>query len=450
MPISYRQLFVFSTALFSWSLGSPSPNFAGSPTSGEYAPIQLVSCDGCDDVFCDDGSAESLWEQTKLTGDWMGLRPSLAEQGVTIDASTTQYYQGVVHGGLQEAFQYGGRNDYFVNIDGEKAGLWKGLFISLHGETRYGESVSSLTGTMLPPNLALSLPKPRDTVTALSGVKFMQFLSEEFMVFGGKINTFDDFKQPLTGAGATNGFMNTALMLNPVLVRTVPYSSFGAGFVFLQDLQPVASFAVFDTNTTPTTTGFESFFDNGVTMVANVNLPKEFMGLPGHQGLIGTYSTGSYINLSPSVYFDPGVGLVLASTPQKGSWSLGYNMDQALWVSETDPRKQWGVFANLGIADNNPSPVRWMASAGVSGTSPISHRVNDTFGVGYFYVGTSEALQNFAPKLLPLGDEHGVELYYNVAVTPWCHITPDIQVVNPFRQRVDSSLLVGVRAKIDF
>ena len=59
-------------------------------------------------------------------------------------------------------------------------------------------------------------------------------------------------------------------------------------------------------------------------------------------------------------------------------------------------------------------------------------------------------LTNLAPVLLPLGDEQGVELYYNVAVTPWCHVTPDLQVLNPFRQRVDTSLLVGVRAKIDF
>jgi porin len=43
-----------------------------------------------------------------------------------------------------------------------------------------------------------------------------------------------------------------------------------------------------------------------------------------------------------------------------------------------------------------------------------------------------------------------VELYYNVAVTPWCHITPDIQFIDPFCERVDESVLVGVRGKIEF
>jgi porin len=61
-------------------------------------------------------------------------------------------------------------------------------------------------------------------------VKFTQFLSENILVYAGKINTLDDIKQPLTGAGILTGFQNTAFVLNPVYARTVPYSTFGAGF----------------------------------------------------------------------------------------------------------------------------------------------------------------------------------------------------------------------------
>jgi porin len=62
----------------------------------------------------------------------------------------------------------------------------------------------------------------------------------------------------------------------------------------------------------------------------------------------------------------------------------------------------------------------------------------------------SDSLKNLAPILLPLKDEQGVELYYNVAVTPWCQVTPDLQVIAPFRDKVDASLLFGLRAKIEF
>ena len=55
-----------------------------------------------------------------MTGDWLGVRTGLLDRGVTVDVSTTQYYQGVTTGGLERSFTYGGRNDYFLTLDGEK------------------------------------------------------------------------------------------------------------------------------------------------------------------------------------------------------------------------------------------------------------------------------------------------------------------------------------------
>ncbi len=447
------QLAVSADGLY--NLAAPYESVAPEFCRSTYLP---VSSRGCAEDLCGEGCAESasvptfcesLLARPTLGGDWWGSRTHLAESGFNFNVSTTQYFQGVVNGGLNRTARYGGRNDILMNVDGEKAGLWKGLFITLHGESRYGDSVIQDTGSMLPANLALAFPQPLGTTSALTGVKLSQFLSEDMLVFAGKINTFDDFHQPLTGAGGTNGFMNTALMINPVVVRTVPYSTFGAGFAMLQHMEPVFSVAVFDTNDNPTTSGFDTFFDDGVSIVTSVNLPTEWMALPGHQGLTGTYSTGTYTNLSPSVYFQPGVGVV-PSAPKEGSWSLGYNFDQAFYVSPDDPKKRWGVFGTLGIADDNPSPVRWFVNAGLAGTSPVAGRSSDTFGAGYYYTGVSGALKDLAPVLLPLGDEQGVELYYNVAVTPWFHVTPDVQFIDPFRERVDESVLLGVRGKIEF
>ncbi len=411
---------------------SPAPT-ADKPAQSEPPPVSI-----------------SLHERQKLTGDWFGHRTSLAQFGINLDVSTTQFYQGVASGGLDQAFPYGGRNDYFLNLDGEKLGLWKGLFVTLHGETRYGQSANSLTGALMPVNLMLAVPQPNGSITALTGVKFTQALSENMLVYAGKINTLDDFKQPLTGAGGLNGFLNTALMFNPVYARTVPYSTFGAGFAYLKNQEPLFAVAVFDTNNTPTVSGFDTFFNNGATIFAQVNLPTKFFGLPGHQGISGSYSSGTYTDLSPDAYLDPIQGLVVQSTPKTGSWCLAYNFDQALYVAPDNPKRLWGVFGNLGVADDNPSPIRWFASAGLSGASPICGRKSDSFGIGYFYVGVSDPLKNLAPRLLPLRDEHGVELYYNLAVTPWCQITPDLQVTTPFRNRADTSLLIGLRAKIDF
>jgi porin len=393
-----------------------------------------------------------LFERSKLTGDWLGTQTEMRDRGITWDISSTNFYSGAASGGLDDRFAYRGRADAFLHIDGEKAGLWKGLFIDLHGESVFGTSINRFTGTLLPVSLAQSLPSSQGSVTALTGVKFTQALSENFVVYFGKINTLDSFNQPFTGGSrGVDGFQNTALLFNPVSIRTVPYSTLGAGFAFLnKDQEPVFSVAVFDTNDTPTVSGFDSFFDNGMTALASVNLPTKFLGLPGHQGLTGTYSTGTYFNLQPSPFIDPVQGFALQNPTKKGSWSLAYAFDQAVYVSPDDPKRSWGVFGNLGLADSNPSPFHWSANIGLGGASPLPCRNLDTFGIGYFYTGVSDSVKQLAPQLLPIRDEHGVELFYNVAVTPWCHISPDLQVVLPGRERVDNLLFFGLRAKIDF
>lgn len=77
----------------------------------------------------------------------------------------------------------------------------------------------------------------------------------------------------------------------------------------------------------------------------------------------------------------------------------------------------------------------------------IRGRENDTVGIGYYHLGVSNA---------PLLAIHGVEaekwgeLFYNVAVTPWFHVTPDVQILDPAQQRNSTALLVGIRARLSF
>jgi porin len=386
-----------------------------------------------------------------LLGDWGGVRGALRDRGLTFDVFSTNFFADVANGGLTEQAKFRGRTDYLVNVNGEKAGLWKGSFIDLHAETIYGDSINNATGAFMPSSIGELLPTPKDSTTALTAVKVTQALSERLMVFGGKLNLADGFNQPFAGdALGRNGFWNGGMVLPPVLVRTVPYSTFGAGFAYLRGAEPVFTFLVLDTNNTPTRSGFDTFFNNGVVFVPSVNVPTKFFGLPGHQGLTAAFSTGRYAIIDRAAFIN---AIVFGQpVPQKsGSWALNYAFDQALHVDPADPKRSWGVFGNLGLADENPSPFRWSANVGVGGSSPLPGRKLDTFGVGYYYLGLNNALQNVAPRLFPLRDhEQGVELFYNCAVTPWCHLTPDMQVVIPSQKRADSVLFFGIRAKIDF
>ncbi len=307
-----------------------------------------------------------------------------------------------------------------------------------------------MTGALLPANLMLALPVPDRSVTSMTGVVFTQFLSEDQFLNIGKINTLDRFEQPLTGASGLTGFQNTAFIFNPIFARTEPYSTLGIEWIYLENEEPMLLLAVYDSNDSPTTSGLDTFFDNGVCLYGEWNIQTRFFDLPGHHGLSGTYSNGTYTSLTPSSYLDPLDGVVQLSVPKTGSWSLAYNVDQAVYVSPENPDRAWGVFGDFGIADSNPNPIQLFACVGISGFNPMRSRSADSFGIGFFFVGVSEQLKNRSALQPPLHDELGVELFYNAAVSSWYHLTTDIQVIEPFRADVNTGLLLGVRAHIDF
>ena len=49
-----------------------------------------------------------------------------------------------------------------------------------------------------------------------------------------------------------------------------------------------------------------------------------------------------------------------------------------------------------------------------------------------------------------IGDEQGIEVYYNYAATPWFFLTGDVQYIDPPRKSVEDSLNLGLRANIRF
>ena len=83
-----------------------------------------------------------------------------------------------------------------------------------------------------------------------------------------------------------------------------------------------------------------------------------------------------------------------------------------------------------------------------SGKGIVPKRDNDTFGVGYYYLDMSDDI----PAMGNQHSEQGVELYYNFEVTPWLHITPDLQVIiDPGGNSDDDvAIAAGVRAHVTF
>ena len=101
----------------------------------------------------------------------------------------------------------------------------------------------------------------------------------------------------------------------------------------------------------------------------------------------------------------------------------------------------FGLFGRFGFTDGEVNPVQEFYSIGLGGKGLIPGRDNDSFGVGYCYLSVSDDLPRVIERRTQ--DEQGMELYYNVAITPWLHITPDLQVVEPTREKVDITVVAG-------
>lgn len=412
------------------------------PLVTDSACDDLDSCCGCSDQGCLSPT------RTALTGDWGGHRSGLAESGITFQADVTQFYFGVVDGGVDRSFRYSGHGDYVLNVDAGKLGLQEGLFVKVRAEHRFGEAFGGATGALLPSTLQSDLPDPENEELILTNVIFTQALSENFIVFAGKIDTLDgDANAFAHGRGKTQ-FSNVGFVANPIALRSIPYSSLGGGFAWLENGEPIFTFTIMNPTETITTSGFDELFAEGVAMAAELRIPTNFLNKPGHQLVAATWNSREYVALGqdPRIVL-PNVPIV----PTTGSWSLYWNFDQHLVVDRCDSTKGWGVFGRAGIADDDSNPLSYFLSAGVGGNSPISGRSNDTFGAGWYYSASSGEIGPLLNAALgPIGDGQGVELFYRAEVTPWFHITPDVQVIVPAREQVDTAYVLGLRSNISF
>jgi len=389
-------------------------------------------------------------DRSKLTGDWGGLRSRLARNGITLDADVTQFYQGVTSGGRKQTFEYGGHGDYVLNVDAGKLAGLTGLFLTVRAEHRFGENINQETGTLLPAAVAANLPASNSRALYFTDVLVTQFLSDSFALFAGKMQTLDGDMNDFAHGRGKDQFLNMAFVADIASALTIPYSTLGAGFVLVKDTQPWLSVTVLNATDTTTTAGFNELFKHGVAVSPEMRLPTRFFDRPGHQLIGATWNSKDFLALGQDPRFDISSSAIPLEKRQS-AWSVYWNFDQYLAVDPQQPSRGWGIFGRAGYADKHSNPLNWYVSAGLGGQSPIPGRGADTFGIGWYYAKTSSELGRLAQSLLgPVGDGQGAELFYNIAATPWLHLTPDLQILKSAVERLDTAIVLGFRAKADF
>jgi porin len=449
-------------------------------------------------IFSDQASAQLLdvpatwggdiFTRPRLTGDWGGLRDELGQKGIVFDVDLLLTPQFVMGGGRNTGGDFWGNLDYAVNVDTQKLGLWPGGFFKFSADTGFGSNVFQDAGTLVPVNTAALLPAPDDRTTALMNASLTQFLSPQLALSAGKYNLAEAGATEFYGDYRTQ-FMNAAFNF-PMTFALLPLSTFGGGALFLPRQDILLSGLVLGPNGSPTTNDVGQAF-HGVLILGNGKLTVQPFGLVGHQNLGFTWNNQNRFSLDqdPSnithlllneqfpILANPGPVLtqILASrfpnllvptqpaNRSSSSWTISYSFDQYFWQPDGDPKHGVGLFFAFGASDGNPDPIQYAFLAGIGGKGVVPGRPDDSFGLGLARTQFSDSFLPFLRQQFNLGlqREDAIEMYYNMAVTPWMNLTSDLQIVSSGLNQaispttgkltgIDTAVVAGARLRVRF
>ena len=383
-----------------------------------------------------------------MLGDWAGIMPATAEHGIVVDASLTQFFQGVASGGSEQIFRYGDKFDLYMNADTAKLGLWEGGKLSVHAvDWQFGQNAIADAAGLAPVNLLLLTPHIEPSF-GLTQLFYEHELGAGWELGVGRVNMLDlwtDF-YPDWGRGM-DGFMNISVLAPLNIDPSLPLISNAAGFLKAGERGMEAAFLVLESQDNPTTVGLD--FPNEVSLLAALRKYTDFGGLPGSHTLVGTYATGKYTSFDTEGWvIDPPNGIT--PSEKAGSWAALYLAEQRLWEDRCDKHRYTKMFGYVGFSEPANSPFEWTASLSLESFGPLASRANDRMGIGYFYSALNGDFKNAFSLVTPVDDLQGGEVYYNAEITPWFHVTADLQAIEPAVQALDTALVLGLRAKIDF
>jgi porin len=373
---------------------------------------------------------------------------SMAAQGITYGFGATQFYQGVASGGVDEEFEYGGKIDQFFIFDSDKLGLWDGMTMTMHVESRLGEDVNREAVGFAPVNVAMLYPKADEHDTAITNLSFDQDLGNEIHFSFGKFNALDMFyaMYPQTGRGI-NGFMNASMVVPLGAARVFPLSFMGVGLTKYQGKKAQSGITVFDNQDVSTTSGFDDMFQNGANIFGFWRYFTDVNGLPGSHLFGGIGATGEYVSFDPlSFVILPGEGVVFDR--QGGAYSLLYIFEQTIWADNCNKNRNVGVLSQWTVSDEATSPFSWTGNVGLQAQGFNRHRPHDSMGIGWFHSALSDDFVSALSPAFTLDDVDGIELYYNAAISKMFHLTADFQVIEPADVTNDTAFVVGLRATI--
>ena len=396
--------------------------------------------------------------RTQLSGDWGGLRTDLARRGYFFDLYSTSAYQNVASGGLKTGNAFIQNTQLSINVDTGRAGLWAGGVFHVTLESRYGSSSpqnSFTVGSTVPQYTGLAMPGPFLVHDVLPTEYFLfQSLTPKFAVLLGKTNVLIHADQTLFGNSYKHFFANLNFNKIPMALNFYNTTSLAAVGIWMPSKRLTVAAGVFDPNSEAdnlATKAFDHVNVYGITLFSYTigNLPGQSWAQANWTNKPKIDLTSPFGQLSPSEV-PQAVGVLLGTSSAQAlpinykskSWVTLGNFSQYFFVKDHpgavaeklgsgQPLRGIGLFGRIGYAPEATNPVTRHASVALFANGLSDHRPNDSFGLGIYHNGISQPLKGDIARLTgataTLENEQGLEVFYDVALTPAIRLIPSYQ-----------------------
>jgi porin len=404
---------------------------------------------------------EEVWTRDKLTGDWRGLRSDISKHGIDIDLRLSEYYQNVTTGGVHENDEFGGTMDYRVNVDAHKLfGTWQNLSLNMHARTRWGQDSNSDAGALVLPNAGMLMPSPGryhgTDITGLSISQLFPFVAERTgSVTVGKLDVIDLVTGffPNIGYGQ-EGFLNVNAQVSamPWFGSVQGLALYGGMGVTIHPKYDVPESGVVVAGTRNVATDWGSLndsFDDGSFLAA---FQRFFWDMDDKMGYFMIFAGGSTKDQASNDPHDfiqiPGQGI--ESTEDKEPWDVALYLYQDIWQAKDNSSRKANILIGGTVGPDNPQFSQYNFFANVEMFGLMESRPRDRMGVGGWWNSLSDDFEDLADLAgLNLQDTWGFELYYNYELTPWAHVSADVQLVENQNVDDDFAIITGARMVVD-
>jgi porin len=406
--------------------------------------------------------------RTQLSGDWRGRRTDLARHGLLFDLYSTSAYQNVASGGLKTGNAFVQNTQLSINVDTGRAGLWSGGIFHVTLESRYGSSSPQHTftvGSTVPQYTGLAIPGPFFVHDVLPTEYFLfQSLTPQFAVVVGKTNVLKHADQTLFGNSYRDDFANLNFNKIPMALNFYNTTSLAAVGLWMPSKRLTVAAGVFDPNSEADNLAKKAF-DRGNVYGITI-FSYAIRSAPGRSWAQANWTNKPKIDLtSPFGQLSASevaqaVGVLLGNPSAQAlpinykgkSWVTLANFSQYLFVKDRpeavaeklgsgQPLKGIGLFGRIGYAPEETNPITRHASIALFANGLSDDRPNDRFGFGIYHNGISQRFKADIARLTDaaatLKNERGLEVFYDVAITPAIRLIPSYQHIwNPTTARV--------------